>query len=261
MKRSCMLTGMSFTLLMVVAAVSGDTFVIDDFSVPASGSAHTSKGQAAWYDTTSSVLGGIRDGSVGCESSELDGTTTAQITGGKFNVKTNKKASPSVYLSYDQTPGWGSHLDNDPFNGVLNPVQDLTDSGSNDRFSIVFASASGRNVSIPYFNDFLITVKIKDVGTLYQCNLGNNGTGAANTWMESNYTTLNAGTPVAFDVLFTELDDSINMSQVEGVAFHICSNNSNLEYSLDSISTVPEPATFCLLAVGSVFVMIRKKRG
>ena len=143
--------GLCAGLLFAGPGALAGMLLLDGFDEPVSGSAHTSKGQSAWHDTTDTVMGGIRDGSVGCESSELDGTTTAQISGGLMEVTTNKKASPSVYLSYDRTAGWGPDLDSDPFNGSCVPALDLTDGGGNDRFRIVFASAAlapGRPVAL-----------------------------------------------------------------------------------------------------------------
>ncbi|MDD2237975.1 MAG: hypothetical protein PHP44_03965 [Kiritimatiellae bacterium] len=96
---------MAVVLLYLCSGITAECAVvlIDDFSIPASGQTVTSKGQQSWVNLTASVLGGVRDGSVGCESSEADGNTTGQITGGQLYIETNKRASPSMYLSYDGT--------------------------------------------------------------------------------------------------------------------------------------------------------------
>lgn len=248
-----------FVSVYMLSVANAADVVIDDFSDPSNGNAHTSQGQSAWYESVTGVIGGNRDGSVGCESSEFDGTTTAQITGGEFTVTTNKKASPSIYLSYDQTPGWGPNLDTDPFNGTFSSSQDLTGGSDNNRFAIVFTHAAGRNVGIAYFNDFLITVEVDSV--LYSCNLGDQGTDAANVWMEANYDDLSSDIPATFYVDFSQLSGTPDMSAVDAIALHICSNKYDWEYSLDSIyTTVPEPMTvMLLLGGGAVFAAKRRK--
>ncbi|MBN2686508.1 MAG: hypothetical protein JXR40_14600, partial [Pontiellaceae bacterium] len=136
--------GFSLFCLIALSAfpVGADLVMIDDFTEPSSRTI-TSRGQQEWIDTTTTVPGGVRDGSVGCESSDTDGNTTMTISGGLFQISTNKKASPSVYLSYDGTAGWGTDKDYAPFNGAFSPTIDLTDNGANNRFSILFAYADG----------------------------------------------------------------------------------------------------------------------
>jgi hypothetical protein len=146
-------------VLMVTTAAWAGPVMIDDFSESATGTI-TSRGQQAWVDNTLTVPGGVRDGSVGCESSDADGTTRMQISAGLFKIDTNKKAAPSVYLSYDGTAGWGDDLDYDPFNGAFTTALDLTGNGSNDRFSILFAYAKGMSPTIEYFNDVFVSVLI-----------------------------------------------------------------------------------------------------
>lgn len=111
--------GFSLFCLIALSAfpVGADLVMIDDFTEPSR--TITSKGQQEWVDYTSTVPGGVRDGSVGCESSDALGNTTMKIEGGLFKISTNKSASPSVYLSYDATAGWGSDKDYDPFNGTF----------------------------------------------------------------------------------------------------------------------------------------------
>ena len=118
--------------------------MIDSFTFPATTQTVTSKGQQSFVNVTDTVLGGVRDGSVGCESSEADGNTTGKIDGGKYEIYTNKKASPSMYLSYDGTSGWGTHLDTDPFNGQFAQPIDLTDGGLNNSFNTRSAALAGK---------------------------------------------------------------------------------------------------------------------
>lgn len=249
-----------WAIFAVSASVSFAEIVIDDFSE--ADNAHTSQGQAAWADPGIDVMGGIRDGSVGCEDSESDGTTTANITkDGEFEVTTNKKASPSIYLSYDGLAGWGTDKDFDPFNGIISPVWDLTENGANSGFAIVFTHAADGDDIHPFFNDFLLTVKTEGNATLNQCNVGSKGTDVANDWMSENYTTLNGGTSVTFYVPFSALSGTPDMSKVEGFALHICSENRNLEYTLDSISAaVPEPASILMIGFGGVLILFFRRR-
>ncbi|NCD33004.1 MAG: hypothetical protein EOL87_06230 [Spartobacteria bacterium] len=142
---------------------------------------HTSKGQSAWIDNPATVIGGIRDGSAGCEASEADGTTTARIGDGELYVFTNHKAAPSVYFNYDAHSGWGSDLDTDPFTGTFAAPVDLTEDGKNTQFSFFFTHALYDSSSAPFFNDVLITLKIQDEPSFSQINLGARGTGYANT--------------------------------------------------------------------------------
>ncbi len=238
------------TALAMGSMVSADVIIIDDFTEPSSRNI-TSRGQQAWVDVTGTVIGGIRDGSAGCESSDADGTTTARISAGIFSILTNKKASPSIYLAYDQTAGWGTHLDNDPFNGVLNPAWDLSDNGSNDRFSILFSKATSTDSATPFFNDFLLTVKVKGDPSLYQRDMDT----AANAWMVSNKAALAAGSPVAFEIFFTDLGDGVDLSQVEGFSLHICSENRDMEYAIDRIAAIPDPAGIPEPAVATLVLL------
>ncbi|WP_168433524.1 hypothetical protein [Pontiella sulfatireligans] len=236
--------------------VSANAFLIDDFSDPANQTTTSQGNQTAWEDTTSSVIGGIRDGSVGCESSSSGGTTTAKFANGKLEVYTNKKASPSIYLAYDGTAGWGSNLDTDPFgNGTISPVLDFTDGGGNDRFSITFASAGGMDPSTNFFNDVLLSVKIEGEKNLYQANMDD----AANAWMDENYNALAAGRAAAFEIDFSALGASIDMTKVEAFSLHICSENKNMDYSIDKIEAVPEPAVLTLVALFGIGLLSAKR--
>jgi len=237
----------------LVASVAFGEVVIDDFSE--GNRTITSRGQTAWYDTGLNVLGGVRDGSAGCENSPAGGLTTAKIQDGLFKVYSNKSGAPSIYLSYDQTAGWGgTPLDDYPFNGSLNPVQDLTENGSNDRFRITFASANGADPEINFFNDVHLVVKVE--GTNYLANMSS----SANTWMEANYDDLNATTPVAasFEVSFSEFGD-IDMSQAQGFFLHVCSENMDMEYAIDKIAAVPEPASVLMIGFGAGLIFLVRR--
>ena len=245
--------GIPFALTALLVTNAFSAVVIDDFSQGTS--AHTSVGkQNAWDNSDINVLGGIRNGSVGCELS-TGGTTAANITAdGKFEVTTNWKASPSIYLGYDATDDWGPDLDTDPFNGVFIPVEELTESGVNNSFAITFTYAYEADPDTPFFNDFLFTVQID--GTLYTNNVGSRGTDAANDWMDDNYADLSDKDTVSsatFLVPFSGLTGTgtLDMSKVQALSLHICSANYDLDYTLDSITTtIPEPATALLLAIG-----------
>lgn len=245
------IAGIGATFLLAVAA-QATPILIDDFSEPSRNI--TSRGQQEWVDTTATVPGGVRDGSVGCESSDTDGNTTMRINNGLFAILTNKKAAPSVYLSYDATAGWGSDKDYAPFNGAFVSTIDLTGGGKNDRFSILFAYANGMDPTVDYFNDVFVSVQIN--GSFYQYDAA----AAANTWMDQHYETLNAGTACAFEVLFSALGSGIDMTQVEAIHLHVCSENRDMEYGLDQIVAIPEPAAagLILLAGGGLFLLERR---
>lgn len=244
-------------LAFLAASTSFAVVVIDDFTEGTS--SYTSTGQqSAWDNSNINVLGGIRNGSVGCESSDTDGTTKANIQDGHFEVTTNKKASPSIYLGYDATAGWGTDLDTDPFNGAFSSAVDLTQSGLNNSFAITFSYASGTDTVTPFFNDFLFTVQI--AGVMYTKNVGFNGDGTANIWMAANYTDLNNEISATFLVPFSELNGTPNMSQVEAFSLHICSENKNSEYTLDSITAaVPEPASALMIAFGGGLIALVRR--
>jgi hypothetical protein len=248
------LVGAIFSI-MVVAEGMAATVVIDDFS---EGNRNiTSRGQTAWTDSGLNVLGGVRDGSAGCENSDTEGLTTANISDGLFSVSTNPKGAPSIYLSYDGTSGWEdeAELDANPFNGSINPVQDLTDNGSNDRFSITFAYTKGASETVDFFNDFNLAVKVG--GSTYLVDVSD----VANVWVDDNYAELSADTPtaVSFEVLFSDFGDDVDMSEVEGFYLHVCSENLNMEYAIDEIAAVPEPAAAALLlVVGGGLLFVRR---
>jgi hypothetical protein len=223
-------------IALLIGSAGADSVMIDDFSESATSTKTSTGNQEEWVDNTSTVPGGVRDGSVGCEWSDADGTTRMQIGDGLFKIDTNKKAAPSMYLSYDGTAGWGTDKDSSPFNGKFATALDLTGDGSNDRFSILFAYADGMSATTNYFNDVLISVQIAD--EFHQ----HDATGAANVWINDNYATLNQETPVAFEVLFSELGSGLDMSSVEAIHLHICSENRDMDYAIDQFEAVPEPS-------------------
>jgi hypothetical protein len=241
-----------FFLLVVVCSAGADWVMIDDFLESATATI-TSQGQQAWVDNTPTVPGGVRDGSIGCETSDADGTTRMQISDGLFKIDTNKKASPSVYLSYDGTAGWGSGLDDDPFNGAFTTALDLTGNGSNDRFSLLFAYAKGMSATTDYFNDVFVSVLIG--GQFYQYDASDD----ANAWMGDNYATLNTETPSAFEVLFSKLGTGLDLSRVQAIHLHVCSENRDMDYALDKFEAVPEPAVISLIGLSGFFSFLIRR--
>lgn len=252
--------------------------VIDDFSAPADGTQYQSPGSGfnEWTNTTNGTgtLGSYRDGAVGCESQGGQGDTKATLTAAEeFEMTSNNQGNSSVYLSYDDTSGWGTddQPEGDKFNGAFSntsngslgaPV-DLTDGGSNDRFELTFtfADLDDGTLNNAYFNDFLITLAENDGGTLgdesddieYQYNAGAGGDDSANTWMATNYSDLNAGTARTFTVDFQEFG-SASLDDVEAVQLHICTEETDFDYTLTSFKATPEPglAALAVLALAGV---------
>lgn len=114
---------------------------------------------------------------------------------------------------------------------------------------------------VAYFNDVFISVQINDY--FYQYDAATD----ANAWMDAHYDELNAGTPAAFDVLFSSLvakngGPAINMtlmSQVEAIHVHVCSENRNMDYGIDQIAAIPEPAAVTFIVWAGIAMLVGRR--
>jgi len=273
--------GWAYALIVVLVALCAHfaragTIVIDDFSCGEG--THNSGGsgsQNQWTDTTNGTctLGAYRDGSVGCEIWEFNGNTMARVKDGVLEIITNDQSSPSVYLSYDDTSGWGEPPDpeNTPFNGsfsdaagILDSAQDLTGGGSNNQFEFLFTYAYEDDEDHSnFFQDFRVTLIDSDSNTAsYNAGMESaGGDGTANTWMSSVYDDLNDGIPASFTIPFSKFS-GVDLTAVEGINLHICSEEKGSDYTLDAIVATPEPASasLALLAAGVGALVARRKR-
>jgi hypothetical protein len=77
--------------------------------------------------------------------------------------------------------------------------------------------------------------------------------------MDENYATLNTETPVAFEVLFSELGTGLDMSSVEAIHLHVCSENRDMDYGIDKIQAVPEPAVMSLIGLSGAFALLIRR--
>ncbi|MDD4735245.1 MAG: hypothetical protein PHP44_03970 [Kiritimatiellae bacterium] len=152
-------------------------------------------------------------------------------------------------------------MDTDPFNGTFSLPIDLTDGGRNNSFSVVFSSAGGKSELVDSFNDVLLTVLID--GTLHQYDYDDE----ANAWFDENYAALSGGTPATFSMPFSSLGGGLDMTQVDAVCLHVCSENYDLEYSLDSFYTdgsgsdaVPEPGVAATFLTGGAMLCLLRRR-
>ncbi len=244
--------------------------IIDTFASPTSQATYSSssKTQVQWTDSSSSgdILGGVRDGSVGCELSTDNNQSQARVGDGTFAITAQPKAGPSTYLSYDGTEGWSQPADpeNDRFNGTFASAIDLTDGRLNDRFyfSFVYAFHGKDGDGTVTFNDFRITLLEYDNGenNTYSYNVGYQGDGSANTWMTENYTDLNDGESATFAMDFSSFGDA-SLDDVLALQIHICSADLGSDYTLNSISAaVPEPTSIAMISVtGAIALIIRRR--
>ena len=89
----------------------------------------------------------------------------------------------------------------------------------------------------------------------------------ANTWFDANYAALSNGTPATLSLPFSSLGVGLDMTDVDAVCLHVCSENYNFEYAIDTFFTdgsgsdsVPEPgmASFFLLG-GALLALLRRR--
>ena len=100
-------------------------------------------------------------------------------------------------------------------------------------------------------------------GTLYQYDFDDE----ANEWFDDHYVALASDEPATYSMPFSSLAGA-DMSQVDAVCLHICSENYDLEYSIDSFYTdvsssvtVPEPGVAATFLAGGALLWLLRRRG
>lgn len=251
--------------------------IIDDFQEPTDSHEIKSNGgkQAQWtdpgndgsYSDDVNVLGGIRDGSLGCESYDNTSSVSGDVGGGTLNVRSAGTSTPSIYLSYDGTRGWEEtdlNPETKPFNGTFT-AKDFT---AYDQITFTFASVGGFEFGEGEnggFNDFNITFlqgagegQENDGEFLYTYDAATAGElGGANDLTNSDVT---QAFSIDLSLLKNNNDETATFDGVQAVQLHICSEDTKSEYSLDSFSltAIPEPNTLFLLIVAASAAIMRR---
>jgi len=255
---------------------------IDEFTAPGTASTVKSTGgsQKPWSDTgltATDTLGGIRDGSIGCEGVNTS-SVTAIVGAGAISLDATGGSTPSLYLGYDGHSGWGSHLETQPFNGVLSSPVDLTGGGGNDAIALRFTSVRSRGVG---FNDFRITLVqgyAGDVntspGTIAYDADGTPTAGTADYWFSFNAASainaqLTDGTGeqtfyFPMSSLVNAAGSTATFNAVQAIQFHGCTEQVAFDYTMDSIQAVPEPTTIAAMVSAGLclvgFGLYRRRR-
>ena len=104
-------TPIAFGLVVVSLPLWAAPISIDEFTEPTTAVQHTSNAgaQVQWSDTgltATLTVGGVRDGSIGCEYYDNISVIRATVGAGSLSVDSTGSSTPSLYLSYDATSGW-----------------------------------------------------------------------------------------------------------------------------------------------------------
>jgi hypothetical protein len=268
--------------------------VIDEFTEPSAATYFSNKNsQVAWADSgldTADTIGGVRDGSIGCEYYDNTSNVKTTVGGGEIKVDSTGNSTPSLYLAYDGHSGWGgtypASLETEPFNGVFASTVDLTGGGTNASIAFRFTAVDGLD-SGTGFNDFRITLiqgYTGDVnsspGTVDFDVDGTPTAGTADYWysydaadvINGQLTNTTSEQIFLFDLASLVNDNNVTATfdSVQAIQIHACTEDTGLTYTLDSVravagaaggpTPVPEPATGWALASVALLAFRRRRR-
>lgn len=237
----CVLAGV---LLLLVAArfANASPVVIDDFSSPAAAQAYVVGliNPDPYVLKQAGGIGGERDLLVDVDGAAGAIAAVGTVGGGSYLFGTTGTKPTTATLEYDgidlgDTVGSPGSLNNAQLLNV-----DLTGGGSNDRIRFDFDS-------------------VDSAGAL---NLGVSLTitSSAGTATWSGNVPKSAG-PSSTDVLFSQFVGSLNPALVTSItAVFNTAKVNDADFQLNSITAVPEPSTWVLLASGSLAALAVARR-
>lgn len=210
---------------------SSHALVFDTFS---NGTFSHTVSSGSWVGSQSAGLGDERDSGVLLTANNFGGDATIAVSGGYFTMSGGPGISAKVGLDYD---GIGDETDDSaPFEvGPGFAPRDLTAEG--DTIGVHFGA-----------NDL----------ALHMVTLVYSAGGGSSSWE----TTVDPGTNFTQKALYSDFMGTADFTKVDRVVFifDTAQGGDFAVNSIDTLTTVPEPATMAILGVGILPLLRRRRR-